>query len=134
MQPVFDALWGSDGGMYERRLGRSRMRAMNRFAAVRAAGMPLAFGSDAPVTPLGPRPAIRAATEHHRSDQRLGQEDARIAHSVAGWRAVGIDDAGTITVGAPAHLAIWAPDAADDAPALRTLVHGRTVHDTGVLP
>ena len=37
--------------------------AMNPFAALHAAGVSLAFGSDAPVTPLGPWAAVRAAVD-----------------------------------------------------------------------
>ena len=55
VQPAFDALWGGDGGMYAQRLGR---RARRRHEPVRrrwpTAGVPLALGSDSPVTPLGP--------------------------------------------------------------------------------
>src|SRR5690606_26933141 len=53
VQPVFDELWGGDG-LYARRLGADRAAGMNPFAALAAAGVPLALGSDAPVTPLDP--------------------------------------------------------------------------------
>lgn len=51
VQPAFDALWGGEDGMYARRLGRERASGLNPFAALLRAGVPLAFGSDSPVTP-----------------------------------------------------------------------------------
>lgn len=51
VQPAFDALWGGEDGMYARRLGAERARTLNPFAALLRAGVPLAFGSDSPVTP-----------------------------------------------------------------------------------
>ena len=64
VQPMFDAAWGGTEGMYARRLGVGRAAAMNPFAALASAGVTLAFGSDAPVTPaepVGRRPRRRAA-------------------------------------------------------------------------
>ena len=63
MQPCFDALWGGPDRMYAQRLGSERAAELNRFAELAAAGVPLAFGSDSPVTELGPWAAVRAAAE-----------------------------------------------------------------------
>lgn len=131
MQPVFDALWGGDGGMYEQRLGPERMRRMNRFASIARAGILMSFGSDAPVTPLGPWAAIDAAVHHHQGAERVDEHAAFDAHTRAGWRAIGCEDAGVIAAGAPAHLAVWSEDLPHRA--LRTIVAGRTVHDSGEL-
>ena len=105
MQPVFDALWGGDARHVRRRgSGSSGPARLNPFAAMAAAGVPLAFGSDAPVTPLGPWEAVRAAAHHRTPEHALTVEDAFAAHTVGGWRAAGVDDAGTLVAGAPAHL------------------------------
>ncbi|WP_069162526.1 amidohydrolase, partial [Nocardia altamirensis] len=61
VQPGFDAAWGGPDGMYAARLGKDRAVALNPFAAMAAAGISLAIGSDAPVTPLDPWAAVRAA-------------------------------------------------------------------------
>ena len=107
VQPSFDALWGGEAGMYANRLGPSRAMMMNPFAPALAAGVVLAFGSDSPVTQMSPWQAIRAATEHHHGDYQLGVRAAFQAHTRGGWRAVHDDGSGTLSVGAPAHFAVW---------------------------
>jgi hypothetical protein len=109
MQPAFDAAWGGTDGMYAARLGAGRSAALNPFADLAAAGIPLAFGSDSPITPMDPWGAVRAAITHHAPDQRISARAAFRAHTRGGWRAAGLDDtgAGEIRLGAPAHLAIW---------------------------
>lgn len=54
VQPAFDAAWGGEDGMYAQRLGAERARTLNPYAGLLRAGVPLAFGSDSPVTPLDP--------------------------------------------------------------------------------
>ena len=81
VQPVFDALWGGPGGMYEQRLGSARAAQMNPFASMRDLGIHLAFGSDAPVTEPGPWQAVAAAMSHHQHPQRLAAMDAMAAHT-----------------------------------------------------
>jgi predicted amidohydrolase YtcJ len=107
VQPGFDAAWGGTGGMYAERLGVERAVTLNPFAALAAAGVPIAFGSDAPVTPLGPWEAVRAAAYHRTPEHRLSARAAFTAHTRGGWRAVRSDDTGILVPGAPAHLAVW---------------------------
>ncbi|MFE0553202.1 amidohydrolase [Streptomyces pilosus] len=107
VQPAFDALWGGEEGMYARRLGRERARSLNPFAALLRAGVPLAFGSDSPVTPLDPWGTVRAAAFHHTPEHRVSVRAAFTAHTRGGWRAVGRDDAGVLVPGAPADYAVW---------------------------
>ncbi|MEO8107737.1 MAG: amidohydrolase family protein [Actinomycetes bacterium] len=109
VQPVFDALWGGDSGMYRERLGIERARTLNPLASMQRAGIPFAFGSDAPVTPLAPWAALRAATHHHQSSQRLTARAAFTAHTRGGWRAAG-RRGGTLAPGERANLAIWQSD------------------------
>ena len=110
VQPVFDALWGGRSGMYGERLGRERAATLNPLARMASAGVPLAFGSDAPVTPLAPWEAVRAAANHHQLEQRLTARSAFNAHTRGGWRAAGIPTGGVLAAGAPASLAIWEAD------------------------
>ncbi|QFQ95907.1 amidohydrolase [Streptomyces phaeolivaceus] len=107
VQPAFDALWGGEEGMYAQRLGVDRARTLNPFAALLRAGVPLAFGSDSPVTPLDPWGTVRAAAFHRTPEHRVSVRAAFTAHTRGGWRAVGRDDAGVLVPGAPADYAVW---------------------------
>ncbi len=158
VQPAFDAAWGGESGMYARRLGVARARTLNPYAALLRAGVPLALGSDSPVTPLDPWGTVRAAAFHHTPEHRVSARAAFTAHTRGGWRATGRDDAGILVPGAPADYAVWSsgelvvqapdtrvanwstdprsgtpglPDLTPGVPlpvCLRTVVGGRTVH------
>jgi predicted amidohydrolase YtcJ len=113
-QPGFDAAWGGTDGMYVRRLGWERAEGMNPFAAYGAAGVVLAFGSDSPVTPLGPWDAVRAAAFHQTPASRITVRAAFAAHTRGGWRAlrpgapgVPTDEQGVLAAGAAATYAVW---------------------------
>ncbi|TDT36892.1 hypothetical protein EV562_107363 [Streptomyces sp. BK208] len=107
VQPAFDALWGGEDGMYARRLGAERARTLNPYAALLRAGVPLAFGSDSPVTPLDPWGTVRAAAFHRTPEHRVSVRAAFTAHTRGGWRAIGRDDAGVLVPGVPADYAVW---------------------------
>ncbi|MCF3101058.1 amidohydrolase [Streptomyces roseoverticillatus] len=107
VQPAFDATWGGDTAMYARRLGVERARTLNPYAALLRAGVPLALGSDSPVTPLDPWGTVRAAAFHRTPEHRISVRAAFTAHTRGGWRAIGRDDAGVLVPGAPADYAIW---------------------------
>jgi predicted amidohydrolase YtcJ len=156
VQPAFDAAWGGGHGLYAQRLGRDRALTLNPFATMAGVGVPLAFGSDSPVTPLGPWAAIRAAANHQTPGQSISMRAAFAAHTRGGWRAAGRDDEGVLAPGAPATFAIWSagdvvvtapderisrwstdprsavpglPSLDGDLPTcLRTVVRGRTIH------
>ncbi|MFE0135577.1 amidohydrolase [Streptomyces sp. NPDC059037] len=110
VQPAFDALWGGDDGMYVQRLGAERARTLNPYAALLRTGVPLAFGSDSPVTPLDPWGTVRAAAFHRTLEHRVSVRAAFTAHTRGGWRAIGRDDAGVLVPGAPADYAVWRTD------------------------
>ncbi len=105
VQPAFDALWGGPDGLYAERFGRARALASNPLDDLDAAGLALAFGSDAPVTPVDPLGAVLAATRHH-GGHGLTAERALTAQTVGGRRAAGQDDAGLLRVGWRADLAV----------------------------
>ena len=107
VQPVFDARWGGTSGMYAQRLGADRAAAMNPFAALAAAGVALALGSDSPVTPLDPWGAVRAAVHHRTPGSGLSARAAFSAHTRGGWRAARRDDEGELVPGAPATFVVW---------------------------
>ncbi|MGV0110947.1 amidohydrolase [Arthrobacter sp. CP30] len=109
-QPVFDALWGVDGGLYEQRLGH-RSSSMNRFASLLSAGVLVALGSDSPVTPLDPWASVRACLEHTSAAETISARAAFIAHSRASWRLSGRSPMmGQLAPGTPASFAVWKVD------------------------
>jgi predicted amidohydrolase YtcJ len=107
VQPGFDAEWGAEGALYELRLGPQRAAPMNPFGRMLRAGVALAFGSDSPITPIGPWASVRAAMLHHAEDERLSAAEALDAHTRGGQWASRHDTAGVIAPGQPATYAVW---------------------------
>ncbi|HTI74019.1 MAG TPA: amidohydrolase [Mycobacterium sp.] len=109
MQPNFDALWGGEDGMYVQRLGLDRGTKLNPFALLASQGVPIAFGSDSPVTGLNPWATVRAATQHRTPGSAVSARAAFAAATRGAWRAGGARDGstGTLVPGAPASYAIW---------------------------
>jgi predicted amidohydrolase YtcJ len=144
VQPAFDAFWGGPHGMYAERLGATRAAAMNPLAALVAAGVGVALSSDAPVTPLDPWGAIRAATGHHTDTARLDPAVAFDAATRGGWHAARASTDGTLAAGQPATFAVWRlptglagppthpalPDLTGPDPrCVRTVLAGTVLHD-----
>jgi len=95
--------------MYAQRLGAERASRLNPLATLAAAGVPLAFGSDSPVTPVGPWAGVRAACHPTFAEHALTPRAALTAHSRGGWRAVGADadGHGVLAPGNPASYAVF---------------------------
>lgn len=133
VQPAFDAAWGGQDGMYAQRLGVARAAGMNPFAGFLAAGVPLAFGSDAPVTPLDPWGAVRGAARHQTPAARIPAAAAFAAATRGGWQAAGRFGEGELVPGAPATYAVWDADGLaelDTTPTcLRTVLRGTTIYE-----
>jgi predicted amidohydrolase YtcJ len=143
VQPAFDAAWGGPKELYEQRLGVDRARGMNPLGTWLQAGGPVAYGTDAPVTPLAGWAMVADAVRHHQPSQRVGLRAALTAATRGGHLAAGEEDAGWIAPGQRADLAIWdiaadglgadqLPDLAGGAPlpsCAALLVGGRTVLD-----
>ncbi|HZN82609.1 MAG TPA: amidohydrolase [Mycobacterium sp.] len=112
MQPNFDALWGGEDGMYVQRLGSDRGMKLNPFALLASQGVPIAFGSDSPVTGLNPWATVRAAIRHRTPGSAVSARAAFAAATRGAWRAGGARDGviGTLVPGAPASYAVWEAD------------------------
>jgi hypothetical protein len=109
MQPAFDACWGGRDGLYARRFGPSVSLASNPFAALAAAGVPLAFGSDSTVTPMAPWAGVRAACTH-RGGHSIDPHDALRAATLGGRWVARQSDVGSVRPGQGADLAVWDGD------------------------
>ncbi|WP_369138213.1 amidohydrolase [Modestobacter versicolor] len=108
VQPAFDAAWGGAAGMYAERLGVERAAACNPLADLVDAGVAVALGSDAPVTPLDPWGGVHAAVDHRTPGSGMRPFDAFDAATHGGWVATRSEHAeGPLSVGAPADLALW---------------------------
>jgi predicted amidohydrolase YtcJ len=116
MQPNFDALWGGRDGMYAQRLGADRASGLNPLAMLASHGVPLAFGSDTPVTSMEPWGTVRAAVHHRTEGSGISARAAFSAATRGAWRAAGVRDGvtGTLVPGAAASYAVWeVPGGAD---------------------
>ncbi len=133
MQPNFDALWGGEEGMYVQRLGLDRGTKLNPFALLASQGVPIAFGSDSPVTGLNPWATVRAATRHRTPGSAVSARAAFAAATRGAWRAGGDRDGvtGTLVPGAPASYAIWEADDFEVSAAAR---RGAALVDRPALP
>jgi predicted amidohydrolase YtcJ len=122
VQPAFDAAWGGPDLMYAQRLGVDRAAGLNPLSAFARAGVPLALGSDSPVTALDPWGGVAAAVNHRTHGSGLTVDQAFHSATAGGWYAVGSDTgAGQLRVGAPATFAVW------DGPATRQELLERAV-------
>jgi hypothetical protein len=78
-------------------------------ALLASEGVPLAFGSDTPVTSMNPWASVRAAAHHRTEGSEVSVRAAFAAATRGAWRAGGVRDGihGTLVPGAPASYATW---------------------------
>ena len=99
---------------------------MNPLADWHRSGGVVAYGTDAPVTPLAGWAMVADAVRHSRPDQRVGVGEAFAAATRGGHLAAGDTDAGLLAPGQRAHLAVWdaEPGSLDEATGLPDLAGG----------
>ena len=83
---------------------------MNPLADWHRSGGVVAYGTDAPVTPLAGWAMVADAVRHSRPDQRVRVDRAFAAATRGGHLAAGDTDAGLLIPGQRAHLALWDAD------------------------
>lgn len=132
IQPMFDALWGHPGQMYERRLGPERAELMNPFGELVSRGMEVGAGSDTPVTPLDPMLAVWALEHHHDPRHRMSRGEAIRLCTVGAARLAHLEKKGRLEPGSAADFAAYEVDplAVDDVRDVRpvlTVSRGRDV-------
>ena len=136
VQPAFDVLWGTQGLMYEQRLGRERAVAMNLFGRMRDAALQLGGGSDTPVSPIDPRVGLWALENHHDESERWDRRSA-LDLFTSGAAKIGHLESrkGRLASGFDADFGVYENDPTTVADVrelglLRTVVGGRTVHES----
>ena len=79
---------------------------LNPLALLASQGVPLAFGSDSPVTSMNPWETVRAAALHQTPASAVSMRAAFAAATRGAWRAGGVRDGvtGTLVPGAPRVL------------------------------
>jgi predicted amidohydrolase YtcJ len=138
MQPTFEYLWGGPEGMYASRLGE-RWRRTNRLRQILDAGLRVAGGSDANVTPPDPLLGLHAAVNHPNHAQRITREEAlRMMTLDAAWAAFNEQRHGSLEAGKEASFVVLDEDPLSvpaerikDIRVLETWSKGRRVHLAG---
>ena len=128
VQPNF-LRWADPGGLYETALGTERLRAMNRFGSLVAAGCRICFGSDG--MPAGPLYGIRRAVAHPVAAERIPDETAiRLYTDAAADATPGAKCRGRIAEGEQADLVVLPamPSDFDSDEVDLTILDGRIVH------
>lgn len=109
MQPNFVARWSRPGGMYERRLGRERIRENNPYRQIMKKGIRLAFGSDG--MPYGPLYGMSGTVEAPFASQRLTPAKAFGCYTAnAAFASFAEDRVGTLAAGKAADFVILSSD------------------------
>jgi hypothetical protein len=135
MQPAFESHWGGPGGMYADRIGE-RWRQTNRFRTILDAGLVIAGGSDANVTPPDPLAGMQAAVLHPNPAQRVTAAEAlRMMTRDAAFAAFNDHRHGSIAAGKEASFVVLdadplavAPEAIGAIGVVETWSRGRRVH------
>jgi predicted amidohydrolase YtcJ len=108
VQPNFAGRWSGPGGMNQQRLG-PRLAYCNAYRTLRAAGVPLAFGSDC--MPLGSLYGLRSAVEHPLPAERLDASSALELYTAASAALTHAEHSfGRIAPGLLADLAVLSHD------------------------
>ncbi|HEV8594768.1 MAG TPA: amidohydrolase [Thermoplasmata archaeon] len=129
MQPNFVARWSQPGGLYERRLGQSRLSRNNPYREILDAGIPLAFGSDG--MPYGPLYGIAGAARAPWDGQRITASEALRAYTCGGaFAGFAESDVGSLLPGRCADFVVLSADPRrePDPSVVATVVGGRVVH------
>jgi hypothetical protein len=106
VQPAFERYWGGPARMYKQRLGE-RYRKTNTYRQLLDAGVVLAGGSDAPITPIDPEAGIRSAVTHPVPEHRVTALEACRMFTERAAFALGLESKkGSLTPGHDADFLV----------------------------
>ena len=115
VQPVFEAWWGGPERLYSRRLG-DRWQQTNPWRDLLDAGVVLAGGSDAPITPMNPLAGVRAALEHPNPAQRVKPDEALAMFTTGAAFSLNLEDrVGRLEPGYQADIVLLDKDPRKDS-------------------
>jgi predicted amidohydrolase YtcJ len=110
VQPAFEIEWGGPNRMYALRLG-SRWHSTNPYRRLLDSGVPLAGGSDAPITQIDPVAGIRAAIERPNHHETITGEEALAMFTSGAAFALNREGAcGSIEIGKDADITVLTSD------------------------
>lgn len=113
LQPKFNLLWPHDG--YYASLGKERAEHADMVGSILRAGVPVAFGSDCPVTSCDPLLSIYSAVNHSNPAERIAVKDAILCQTIGGaYAGFEENERGSIDVGKRADLVILDEDPLTD--------------------
>lgn len=137
MQPAFNHYWPHDGEEYPRVVGEERAALVDPVSRIVRAGLPVSFGSDAPVTPLRPLLGIHSAVNHSNTRERISVEKALNITTRGGvWFAFEENEKGSLEIGKLGDLVFLgadplkvSPEEIKDIPVLKTIIGGEIVYE-----
>lgn len=139
-QPSVMARWALPGGLYESRLGQSRLARLHPYRSITDHGIGLAFGTAANGGSVDPWGTIVDAERHVAPQHRVSRLEA-VSMSTLGGRHAARQEryVGVVRAGMRADLAAFEGDPylADDprgTSCVLTLVHGKVAHGQAPLP
>jgi predicted amidohydrolase YtcJ len=136
MQPAFNHFWPHYDD-YPEVVGEERAGRVDPVRSVLDAGLPIAHGSDSPVTPMQPLLSIHSAVNHSNPAERIAVEDAlRLVTQSGAWIAFEEADKGSLEVGKLADFVMLGDDpltapagSIKDIAVLLTVVGGEVVYE-----
>ena len=109
VQPNFVGEWEGPGGMYETRVGQTRLRRMNPFRKLLDQGIKICFGSDG--MPFHPIYGLWSAVNHWIPESRITVEEGKKAFTLdAAYASFEEKIKGSLEKGKLADIAILAED------------------------
>lgn len=137
MQPAFNHYWPHDGEEYPRVVGVERAELVDPVSRILTAGLPVSFGSDAPVTPLRPLLGIHSAVNHSNPNERISVETAlNLTIKGGAWFSFEEQEKGSLEIGKLGDLVLLGEDPLrtpvekiKDIPVVKTIIGGEIVYE-----
>jgi predicted amidohydrolase YtcJ len=136
LQPSFNHFWPHHTE-YPHVLGWERAQQLDPLRSLVAAGLPIALGSDSPVTPMNAMLWVHSAVNHSNQAERVTVATAlRLASASGSWLGFEEDQVGSLTVGKRGDVVFLDldplsadPEKIKEIRVLRTVCNGRVAYE-----